>query len=104
MDSFDTVFITACATVMVAIIGSVVTIWNSNRARKDEHKLALLKVLLEAAYKEYEFRATKDIEDAKARNQEPKIKSFTEYIIFYKEWSTLFTKDDITEQELIEAL
>ncbi len=99
-----TVIITASVTLIVAIIGAVVTILSNAAARKNEHRLAVLKVLLEAAYKEYEFRTTQDLAEAKAANRIPNIKSFTEYIIFYSQMSGVFSKGKISEDDIISCL
>ncbi|MBK8382301.1 MAG: hypothetical protein IPL16_10505 [Ignavibacteria bacterium] len=62
------------------LITAFVTMRTNAVSRKNESKLAVLKVLLEAAYKEYEFRTNQDLEEAKLQNKPAKIKSFTEYI------------------------
>jgi hypothetical protein len=102
--AYNPVIIGATITIAVAIIGNTITIVNSTLARKNEHKLAILKILLEAGYKEYEFRTKQDIEIANSKGEEPKIKSFMEYIIFYKELSVLFAKTKVREDDLILSL
>lgn len=96
--------ITAIVALAVALISGVITIWINIQARKNEHRLAILKVLLEAGYKEYEFRANQDIERAKHDGKPLKVKSFTEYIIFYKSLAETFSKKKITEKDIEEAL
>lgn len=98
-----TVIIGASATLITAIIGAVVAIRNNNKSRKNEHRLSILKILLEAAYKEYEFRTKEDL--AKQSGDDSiKIKSFAEYIIFYRELADLFSKEEVSENELINSL
>lgn len=96
--------ITASIALIVGIITAFVTLRSNALARKNEKKLAVLKVLLEAAYKEYEFRTKQDLEEAKSQNRIAKIKSFTEYIIFYKEMSAIFANENITETDIINTL
>jgi hypothetical protein len=96
--------ITASIALIVGIITAYATIYNSWKSRKNEKQLAILKVLLEAAYKEYEFRTKQEIENAKAENRTAKIKSFTEYVIFYKQMGILFSKDQISEDDIVNTL
>ena len=96
--------VTASIALIVGIITAFVTMYNSAQSRKNEKKLAILKVLLEAAYKEYEFRTKQDLEEAKAQNKTVKIKSFTEYVIFYKQMGLIFSKDEITEEDIVNTL
>lgn len=91
-----TVCITAGVAFITAIITSLVALRTNALSRKNEHKLAVLKVLLEVAYKEYEFRTKADVEDANQKNKAPKIKSFTEYVIFYREMAEVFSHDIVT--------
>lgn len=104
MDFKNTAFITAMVTLAVAIIGAVVTILTNAASRRNEHRLSILKVLLEAAYKEYEYRTTQDLAEAAAQNRAPHIKSFTEYIIFYNKFAKVYSKKRISEEDIIEAL
>jgi len=99
-----TVCITGLVTLITAIIAGTLTFFSNKLARKNDHKLALLKVLLEAAYKEYEFRTKQDLEEAKAAGKTAKIKSFTEYIIFYKEIAEVFSNESVSENDLINSL
>jgi len=99
-----TVSITASIALIVGIITALVTLRTNALSRKNDHKLAVLKVLLEAAYKEYEFRTKSDMGTAISLKKIPKIKSFTEYIIFYKEIAELFSKDIVTPEEFINSL
>lgn len=96
--------ITASIALIVGIITAFVTMRTNALSRKSEKKLAVLKVLLEAAYKEYEFRTKQELEEAKAKNETAKIKSFTEYVIFYKEMSKVFSLENITEKDIINTL
>ena len=66
--------------------------------------LAILKVLLEAAYKEYEFRTKQDLEEAKLQGKIAKIKSFTEYIIFYREIADIFSNQTVSSDDIISSL
>ena len=99
-----TVCITGLVTLLAAIIAGIITFFSNKLARKNDHKLAVLKVLLEAAYKEYEFRTNKDLDEAKANGKTAKIKSFTEYIIFYKEMADIFSNESVSETDLINSL
>lgn len=96
--------ITASVALIVGIITAFVTMRTNAVSRKNESKLAVLKVLLEAAYKEYEFRTNQDLEEAKLQNKPAKIKSFTEYIIFYKEMAAIFSNENICEEDIINSL
>lgn len=98
-----TIIIGATATVTASIIAATVAIMNNKHTRKSEHKLSILRILLDAAYKEYEFRTQVDYEKIK-NGEKVKIKSFTEYIIFYMELSNLFNREYIDEQALITSL
>ncbi len=97
-----------CITVAIALITATITAFVALRtntlSRKNEHKLSVLKVLLEAAYKEYEFRTKSDIEEAKKANKIVKIKSFTEYIIFYREMAEIFSNDVVSREDIIKSL
>lgn len=96
--------ISASIALIVATITAFVTMRINVLSRRSERKLAILKILLEAAYKEYEFRTKQDIDEAKAKNEKPKIKSFTEYVIFYKEMAAVFSNESISEQNIIDTL
>jgi len=96
--------ISASIALIVATITAFVTVRINVLSRRSERKLAVLKVLLEAAYKEYEFRTKQDIDEAKAKNVELKLKSFTEYVIFYKEMAAVFSNESISEQNIIDTL
>lgn len=96
--------ITASIALIVGMITAFVTMFTNAQARKNERKLAILKVLLEAAYKEYEFRTKQDLEDAKNNKKEIRIKSFTEYVIFYKQMGLIFAKNEINEADIINTL
>ena len=98
------VILGAAVTALIGIITAFVTMITNALSRKNERKLAVLKVLLEAAYKEYEFRTKQDLEEAKSLNKIVKIKSFTEYIIFYKEMAAIFSKKNINEDDIINTL
>ncbi|MEO8109770.1 MAG: hypothetical protein ABI594_07065 [Ginsengibacter sp.] len=99
-----TVCITGLVTLLAAIIAGTLTFFSNKLARKNDHKLAVLKVLLEAAYKEYEFRTKQDLEEAKAAGETARIKSFIEYIIFYKEIANIFSNETVSENDLINSL
>lgn len=99
-----TVAITGAVTLVAALITALVTLNTNALARKNEHRLSILQVLPEAAYKEYEFRTTEDFAAAKSSGRTPKIKSFTEYIIFYREMSEIFSKETVTEADIITSL
>jgi len=96
--------ITASIALIVGIITAFVTMRTNALSRKNELKLGILKVLLEGAYKEYEFRAKQDIDDAKAKNKRPEVKSFTEYIIFYKGMAAILSNEKISEEDIIITL
>jgi hypothetical protein len=102
------VILGACITASVALIVGIITAYltfKSNAlSRKNEHKLAILKVLLEAAYKEYEFRTKQDLEEAKLQGKIAKIKSFTEYIIFYREIADIFSNQTVSSDDIISSL
>jgi hypothetical protein len=71
------VILGACVTASIALIVGIVTAFatmhTNAQARKSEKKLAILKVLLEAAYKEYEFRTNQDLEDGKVQNKKSRL-------------------------------
>jgi len=92
--------ISASIVLIVGIITAGTTIYTTSQARSNEKKLAILKVLLEAAYKEYELRTKQDLEFAKEKNETPKIKAFIEYVIFYKQMSLIFSKNKITPEDI----
>lgn len=93
-----TVSVTAGITLITAIVSAVVALKTNSLSRKNEHKLAILKILLEAAYKEWEFKSTNDIKKNK------QIKSFTEYIIFYRKMADVFSNEIVKKEDIIEAL
>jgi len=99
-----TVCITAGVAFITAIITSLVALKTNALSRKNEHKLAVLKVLLEVAYKEYEFKTKADIEDANQKNIVPKIKSFSEYVIFYREIAEVFSHDIVNKEDIVNSL
>ena len=99
-----TVVISSSVTILAAIIAASVTIRTNSKARTHEQKLAILKILLESAYKEYEFRTKTEIETDEKKGRESQIKSFTEYIVFYRELSTLFSQETVNETDLINSL
>lgn len=98
------IWVTACVTILGVILTSLFAIIAGNKSRQNEHKLAVLKILLEASYKEYEFRTKNEIKEAKEMDEIPNIKSFTEYIIFYNEMSKLYTDKSITPEEIKSTL
>ncbi len=102
---FDSTNIANAVAIIVAFSAAAVTLISNAYTRRHEKKLAILKVILEAGYKEYEFR-TKEIYDrAKAEGKEPTdVLSFTEYIIFYREMSEVFAKENVTEGDIRKAL
>lgn len=99
------VILAACVSASVAFLVGIITAFvnmrTNARARKNEKKLAVLKILLDAAYKEYEFRTKQDLEEARLNNKKARIKSFTEYIIFYQQMGLIFEKEDITREDII---
>ena len=99
-----TAVIAAGTALLSAIVAGVFALVNSQKSRQNEHRLAILKTLLDAAYKEYEFRTKQEIEEAKASGSEPNIKSFTEYIIFYKEFAQLYVKPKMSVQDIAATL
>jgi len=92
---------TGSAVLIVGIVTAFLTYESNALATKNDHKLAVLKVLLEAAYKEYEFRTKQDIKEAKLLGNIAKIKSFTESIIFYREIADIFSKNTAQRASLI---
>lgn len=101
---FNTTVITSVITLLVAVIGGIIALLTNAASRRNDHRLSVLKVLLEAAYKEYEFRTKQDIELAKSENKIPNIKSFTEYIIFYKGMAKVFSKRRTKKDDIITCL
>lgn len=99
-----TASITGSVTLIVGMITAFVAMRTNALSRRNERKLEVLKVLLDAAYKEYELRTKQDLEEAKLQNRTARIKSFTEYIIFYKEMATIFASEKITEKDIINTL
>lgn len=99
-----TVTVGASATIITAAVSAVVALRNNNKSRKSEYKLSILKILLDAAYKEYEFRTKADLLNAGKTGDLSKIKSFTEYIIFYKELADLFSLESMNESDLVDSL
>jgi len=81
-----------------------ITLYEGSRSRIHERKLEVLKVILEAAYKEYEYRTTQDLAEAKEKNKTAVILSFTEYIIFYSRISETITKKNASEEDIKNAL
>ena len=106
--STNQVILGACVTASVALIVGIITAYltfKSNAlSRRNEHKLAVLKVLLEAAYKEYEFRTKQDLDKANAQGKIAKIRSFTEYIIFYRGIADIFSNQTVSSDDIINSL
>jgi|GEM_PF-5565519 hypothetical protein len=97
--------ITSGATIITVLITATVTIRSNAKARKHDHKLSILKVLLEAGYKSYELRTKLILEEAKDKKQETKnFLSFTEYIIYYRKMADVFSQEKVTENDIVQAL
>ena len=71
---------------------------------KHQRKVEVLKVILDAAYKEYEFRTKQKLEIAKVKNEVVEIASFTEYIIFYAKIAETITKENLKEEDILNSL
>jgi hypothetical protein len=94
----------ATVTILGGIIAAAVTFIQGYQIRIHERKLGVLTVLLEAAYKEYEYRTNQDLAKAEKNKTVPKIKSFTEYIFFYSGISEVLTEGDITPKDIENTL
>jgi hypothetical protein len=90
--------------VVVAFFAVAITYINSYITLKHQRKIEVLKVVLDAAYKEYEFRTSQLLELAKETKENVELYSFTEYLIFYTKISETITKKNLTEKDMQNAL
>jgi hypothetical protein len=88
-----------------AIITAAVALITNAWSRRHEKKLAIMKTIMESAFKDYELRTKELYEKGISQETEPyKFLSYTEYLIFYKKMASLFAQKKVSEEDITKAL